>query len=74
VAKFDAEVWFGFDSENVSSAGADLKRLREVAERAGFELRGGKVTPATPGETKAGWSEEVDGWTSYVPLDPPRDL
>jgi hypothetical protein len=69
VARFDAEVWFRFDSENVS-AGADLVRLKEVAERAGFELRGAKVTPATPGESKAGWSEKrADGWTSYVPLD-----
>jgi hypothetical protein len=49
VARFDAEVWFRFDSESGSTAGADLKRLREVAERAGFELRGAKVTPATPG-------------------------
>ena len=50
-------------------AGAELKRLKEVAERAGFELRGAKVTAATPGESKAGWSEKVGDWTSYVPLD-----
>ncbi len=69
MAKLDAEVWFRFGSENVSAASADLQRLREVAERAGFELRGAKVTPATPGESKAGWSEKAGGWTSYVPLD-----
>lgn len=69
VAKLDAEVWFRFDSENVSAASADLQRLREVAERAGFELRGAKVTPATLGESKPGWSEKVGDWTSYVPLD-----
>jgi predicted SnoaL-like aldol condensation-catalyzing enzyme len=69
VAKLDAEVWFRFDSENVSAASADLHRLRDVAERAGFELRGAKVTPATLGESKAGWSEKVGDWTSYVPLD-----
>jgi hypothetical protein len=69
VARFDAEVWFRFNSENLPTAGAELKRLRVVAERAGFELRGAKIAPATPGESKAGWSEKVDGWTSYVPLD-----
>jgi hypothetical protein len=69
VRRLDAEVWFRFDSENVSAASADLQRLREVAERAGFELRGAKVTPATLGESKAGWSEKVGDSTSYVPLD-----
>jgi hypothetical protein len=69
VARFDAEVWFRFDSEN-ASAGADIQRLKQAAESAGFELRGAKVTPATPGESKAGWSEKrADGWSSYVPLD-----
>lgn len=69
VAKLDAEVWFRFDSENVSPV-ADIQRLKDAAERAGFELRGAKVTPAPPGESKAGWSEKrADGWTSYVPLD-----
>lgn len=33
-------------------------------------VKGAKVTPATPGESKAGWSEtRADGSTSYVPLD-----
>jgi hypothetical protein len=45
-----------------------LQRLKEAARSAGFDLRGGKVTPAPPGETKEGWSEKKDGWTWYVPL------
>jgi hypothetical protein len=61
------------NSENDSSAAADIQRLREVAEIAGFELRGAKVTPATPGKAKEGWSEESDGWTRYVLLDPPPE-
>jgi hypothetical protein len=68
--KLDAEVWFRFDSESVSTVGTDVQRLKKAAERAGFELRGAKITPATPGEGKRGWSERTpDGWTSYVPLD-----
>jgi hypothetical protein len=68
--KLDAEVWFRFDSQSLSTAGADLRRLKEAAERAGFERRGAKLTPATPGESKEGWSEKrADGWTDYVPLD-----
>lgn len=69
MARFDAEVWFRFSSESVSTAGGDLQRLKEAARSAGFELGGGKVTPAPPGETKEGWSEKKDGWTWYVPLD-----
>jgi hypothetical protein len=70
VARFDAEVWFRFDAESISAAGADLQRLKDAANGAGFELRGARVTPATPGESKAGWSEKKNGGTSYVPLDP----
>jgi hypothetical protein len=70
MARFDAEVWFRFSSESVSTAGADLQRLKEAARSAGFELRGGKVTPASPSETKEGSSEKKDGGTWYVPLDP----
>jgi hypothetical protein len=69
VARFDAEVWFRFNSESVSMAGADIQRLKQAAASAGFELRGAKVTPATPGESKEGWSEKVGDWTSSVPLD-----
>ena len=72
MGRFDAEVWFRFTSENISTAGADLQRLKEAARSAGFELKGGKVTPATPGETKEGWTEKKDGLTWYVPLDPER--
>jgi hypothetical protein len=69
VPKLDAEVWFRFSTENLSVASSDLRRLKEAALSAGFDLRGAKVTPASPGESKAGWSEKKDGWTNYVPLD-----
>ncbi len=68
--KLDAEVWFRFDSESLSTASADIQRLREAAASAGLELRGAKITPATPGESKEGWSEKVGNCTRYVPLDP----
>ncbi len=72
--RFDAEVWFRFSSESISTAGADLQRLKAAAESAGFELRGAKVTPAPPGEGgKEGWSEKREGRTWYVPLDPERE-
>jgi hypothetical protein len=61
--KLDAEVWFRFDSESVSTAGADTQRLKQAAASVGFELRGAKVTPATPGESKEGWSEKAGDWT-----------
>jgi hypothetical protein len=63
VAKLDADVWFRFHSESVSTAGADLQRLKDAAAVAGFDMRGAKVTPADEGESGPGWS-------SYVPLDP----
>ena len=69
VARFDAEVWFRFHSDGVSTA-ADIRRLKQAAESAGFELRGARVTPATRGESKEGWSEKTGEWTQYVPLDP----
>jgi hypothetical protein len=58
-----------FNSESVSTAGADIQRLKQAAESAGFELKGAKVTPATPGESKSGWSEKAGDWTRYAPLD-----
>jgi hypothetical protein len=70
MARFDAEVWFRFSSQSLSTAGADLQRLKAAADGAGFELRGAKVTPASPGESKEGWSENAGGWTRYVALDP----
>ena len=69
VAKLDADVWFRFHSESLSTAGADLQRLKE-AQTAGFELRGARVTPAAGGESRPGWSEKTDKGTNYVPLDP----
>jgi hypothetical protein len=73
MARFDAEVWFRFSSESISTAGADLQRLKAAAQSAGFELKGGKVKPAPPGENKEGWSEKKQGRTWYVPLDPERE-
>jgi hypothetical protein len=70
VAKLDADVWFRFHSESVSTAGADLQRLKDAAAAAGFELKGAKVTPADEGESRPGWSDKTDEGTSYVPLDP----
>jgi hypothetical protein len=60
MARFDAEVWFRFYSDSISTGGADLQRLKEAARSAGFELRGAKVTPAPPGESKEGWTEKKD--------------
>jgi hypothetical protein len=70
VAKLDADVWFRFHSKSLSTAGADLVRLKDAAAALGFELRGAKVTPAGEGESRPGWSEKTDEGTSYVPLDP----
>lgn len=70
MGKLDADVWFRFHSESVSTAGADLRRLKDAAAAAGFELRGAKVMPADEGESRPGWSEKTDTGTSYVPLDP----
>jgi hypothetical protein len=47
MARFDADVGFRFHSESLSTAGADLQRLKKAAESTGFELKGGKVTAAT---------------------------
>jgi hypothetical protein len=69
MARFDAEVWFRFSSQSLSTAGTDLQRLKAAAQSAGFELKAGKVTRA-PGAGKEGWQEKKDGWTWYVPLDP----
>jgi hypothetical protein len=71
--RFDAEVWFRFSSESISTAGVDLQRLKAAAEGAGFELKGGKVTAGPPGEGKEGWGEKREGRTWYVPLDPERE-
>jgi hypothetical protein len=64
MARFIAEVTFRFESESVKTAGAELRRLGDAAEEAGFELVRGKVTPAPRGE-----DQNHSGWTSYAPLD-----
>jgi hypothetical protein len=68
MARLDAEVWFRFSSESISTAGRELQRLKAAAKSAGFELRGARVTAADPGEGKEGWSEKREGRTWYVPL------
>ena len=70
MAKLDADVWFRFHSESLTTTGADLQRLKEAAQTVGFELRGARVTPAAEGESRPGWSEKTDRGTNYVPLDP----
>ena len=65
MARLQADVSFRFESESGKAAGADLRRLAEAAEKAGFELIRGKVTPAP-------LDDEKEGSTSYVPLDPER--
>jgi hypothetical protein len=46
--------------------GAELRRLQQVTEDAGFEVRGGKTVPAPP-------EDDDSGATGYVPLiDGPR--
>jgi hypothetical protein len=62
MARLHANVSFRFESESVEAAGADLRRLADAAERTGFELIRGKVTPAPP-------DDENEGWTSYARLD-----
>ena len=74
MAQVDADVWFRFNAENVSSAGADLLRLKEAALAAGFDLRGAKVTVAAPGDSTPGWAQKSDGWTHYVPQDSDVEL
>ena len=61
--RFVADVSFGFESENINTGGADLRRLAEAAARAGFELQRGKVAQAPPDDN------DESGWTSYAPLD-----
>jgi hypothetical protein len=64
MARLIAEVTFLFESESVETAGAELRRLGDAAEEAGFELVRGKVTPAPADE-----DQNQRGWTSYAPLD-----
>jgi len=62
--RFLAEVSFHFDfeSESVQTAGADLLRLSQAAQEAGFDLKRGKVTEAPPDK------DDESGGTSYGPL------
>jgi hypothetical protein len=59
VPKFAAEVEFRFESTSLETAGAALRRLREVAETAGFQLKRAKVAPD---------EEDTSRGTAYGPL------
>jgi hypothetical protein len=59
--RFVAEVEFTFEADSVEAVGAELRRLSQAAQDAGFEMRRGKAVPAQ--------AEEHDsGSTDYVPL------
>lgn len=58
---FFADVRLRFEAESLEAAGRALRRLQQVAQGAGFELREGKVTPAPEDE------ERSEGWTGYGP-------
>lgn len=58
-----ATVRFAFTIPTLEDAGAALRRLQMAAESAGFEMRDGTITPATPTTT-------ADAWTGYAPLPP----
>ncbi len=64
--KFEAAVVFHFDSDSLETAGAELRKLQEVARAAGFTVVSGQVVhPIThePGDDSGG--------TGYGPrLDP----
>ncbi len=61
--RFIAEVKLSFEAPDLRSGGEALRRLRDAARTAGFELHGGRVRPATP-------EDEVTNKTSHVPRDP----
>ena len=61
--RFVAEVKLSFDAPDLRSGGEALRRLRDAAQAAGFEMHGGRVRPATPEDDTASTS-------SYVPRDP----
>jgi hypothetical protein len=56
--RFIAEVSFRFEAESLETAGAEIRRLQQVAVAAGFELERGRVTDAPP--------DDEGGWTSYA--------
>jgi hypothetical protein len=64
--RFLAEVEFTFEAESLDAVGAELRRLSQAAEAAGFEMRRGQTAPAPP-------DEDDSGPTGYGPLiDDPR--
>jgi hypothetical protein len=64
--RFLAEVEFRFECDRLEAASAELRRLQQVAQDAGFDLIRARTTPAPP-------EEDDSGPTGYVPLiDDPR--
>jgi hypothetical protein len=70
VARFLANVELYFESDSLSTVGADLRRFAQAAQEVGFEMRRGSATEAPPDD------EDDSGGTSYGPLieddDPER--
>jgi hypothetical protein len=64
--RFVAEVEFTFEADSLESVGAELRRLSQAAQDAGFEMRRGKAEPAQA-------DDDDSGPTGYGPLiDDPR--
>jgi hypothetical protein len=61
VPKYAAEVEFRFECESEEAVGGALRRLSQVADDAGFEMKRGKVVRA-PDE------DDDSRWTGYGPL------
>lgn len=59
---FELQGRFRFRAESLEAAGAEIRRLQEAAEQAGFEMSTGTVVPAPPDD------EPEDGWTGYAPI------
>jgi hypothetical protein len=59
----EAQVTFRFRAESIAAAGAEIRRLKEAAEKVGFELAGARIEGAPTREPRTGKG------TSYVPLD-----
>jgi hypothetical protein len=63
VATFRADVVFRFESENLETAGQQLRKLQLAARDAGFESMSARVEPEEP-------EDRTDG-TPYAPtIDP----
>jgi len=61
VPRFAAEVEFTFEADSFEAVGAELRRLSQVAQKAGFDMRRGTIIPTPP-------DDDDSGPTQYVPL------